>query len=226
MESKVQHTPAKLAGDAPTLEPASVSPNRPVSPVGATENKPKSFGALLKLGLCFKPRMHTPFTTAHPRLSRGFRGIINVAVLMAMINFSAFIIDIGSGLPAIVYSLFAVICSFLLGRLLTASMEVCMATSRHVALTVAKYILGITFIFALHVPVLIFQAHMGGEFWVFVCVTLGIVLLDITGWEVLSMLVQVGIISSLQKSESAGKGGKKSVKNLVTPPLYMRAIRS
>ena len=161
----------------------------------------KGFCQIIGLGLLYKWRVITPFTTDHSRLSRAARGIINVAVLMTLWAFTGFVIDIGSNLDKAAYMPIALICAAILGRILTISLELLMAKTKSKILKVLKMILGISVVLTMTGAVMFFTLHMDDEFWWWGLATFIFFVMELFAWEALSLFVQAIILKKLQGDE-------------------------
>jgi len=67
------------------------------------------------MGIPFKCRMITPFTTDHSYLGRFARGLVNVSTLFLIWSFSGFIFDVGSSLPMGALWAISIVSCFILG---------------------------------------------------------------------------------------------------------------
>ena len=84
----VEIAPTKLDSDSQIT----FDQNAPIP----TIPEPTSITEVLAYAFCYKPRLHTPFTTSHSRLSRGARGLINVLVLSTIFAFNGMFMRLGN----------------------------------------------------------------------------------------------------------------------------------
>ena len=88
------------------------------------------------MGLLYKFRLATPFSTGHTRLNRVTRAMINVAVLFGIWAFTGLIVDLGDKVPAIGQYVISIIFGFVFARILCLLMELVMANRKSCALMV------------------------------------------------------------------------------------------
>ena len=88
------------------------------------------------MGLLYKFRLVTPFSTGHTRLNRVTRTIINVAVLFGIWALTGLLVDIGDKIPAIGQYVISIVFAFVFARILCLFMELIMANRKSCALMV------------------------------------------------------------------------------------------
>lgn len=184
----------------------------------------KNMLVVFLMGLIYKKRCRTPFTTDHPTLQRGARGIINALVLLELWAFIGFVVDMGESLPVWAYYVVSLITSFFLARLFTMSMEIIMRRRNNILIKSLKYVFAFTLIGGLHVLIGYFAIDLGwDEFWHWSIISAVVFVCEMCIWENLSLLVQVGLVKMIQMSEKENRG-KSMLRMFVTPPLYRRAL--
>jgi hypothetical protein len=146
------------------------------------------------MGIPFKCRMITPFTTSHDYLGRFGRGIVNISVLYMIWAFSGLIIDLGDYIPQPGYYFISFFVCFIVARIFTFLMDMLMSKTRFLAIRVIKYIVGLSIVVVLHAPILFFTVHMGDEFLHWGMTAIILLFLELFVWETISMCFQLPIL--------------------------------
>ena len=177
------------------------------------------------MGIPFKCRMITPFTTDHAYLGRFARGIVNMTTLFLLWAFSGFVFDVGSSLPMGALWAISIVSCFILGRLFTSTFELIMMKHKGALIKICKYGFGLIIYVALHAPVIFFTVHMGDEFWHWVGCSAVLLFAELCIWETVSMFFQTILLMYLQKSPETQKGGNAGLRKMITPPLFKRVFK-
>jgi hypothetical protein len=152
------------------------------------ETKKVGFCKLLFYFVIYKYRLCTPFTTDHPRLSRGARGIINTGIIFSIWALSGIIVDFGDELPKMSTMFLSLIFCFIWARLATFAFEMLMMKTRKTALIVIQYIVGILIVLLCQALVIVFSLSMGDEYKKWVWVVLATFFMDLFVWELVSSI--------------------------------------
>ena len=153
------------------------------------------------MGIPFKCRMITPFTTDHSYLGRFARGLVNMTTLFVLWAFSGFVFDVGSSLPKGALWAISIVSCFILGRLFTATLELILMKWKMTIIKVLQYAIGLVIYLLLHAPIIFFTVHIReNEFWHWVGCSAVLLFAELFIWESLSMLFQVIVLTYLQKS--------------------------
>jgi len=177
------------------------------------------------MGIPFKCRMITPFTTDHAYLGRFARGIVNMTTLFLLWAFSGFVFDVGSSLPMGALWAISIVSCFILGWLFTSTFELIMMKHKGALIKICKYGFGLVIYIALHAPVIFFTVHMGDEFWHWVGCSAVLLFAELCIWETISMFFQTLLLIYLQKSPETQKGGNAGMRKMITPPLFKRVFK-
>lgn len=193
-------------------------------PLPHRKQKNVSCPMICLMGIPFKWRMITPFTTSHDYLGRFGRGIVNISVLYLIWAFSGLIIDMGDYIAKPGYYFISFVICFIIARLFTFIMDVLMSKTRFLPLRIAKYVVGLAIIIVLHAPILFFTVHMQDEFFHWGMTSIILLFLELVVWESVSMLSQLVYLLVLKKQKDSSSLLHKILKFMVTPPLYRRVI--
>jgi hypothetical protein len=159
------------------------------------------------MGIPFKHKIITPFTTNHTYLGRFGRGIVNISVIFLIWAFSGMVVDVGASLPKVAYYFISFATCFVLARLFTILMELIMRKTRYCMIRIVKYVIGIAVVIALHAPVLFFTVHQQDEFFHWGMISIIMLFGELCIWESLSMCFQLVLLLILQRSKNTQKGG-------------------
>mmetsp|Transcript_32220 Transcript_32220/g.31639 ORF Transcript_32220/g.31639 Transcript_32220/m.31639 type:complete len:266 (+) Transcript_32220:5192-5989(+) len=181
-----------------------------------------SFCKKFKVGFMLKYRLLTPFTTAHPNLSRLSRGIINCLVLYFIWVVSGILLlliekagaSYGAAIP---------IC-FIISRLSTFALEILHRSSNGKTIEILSYFTAVTMAVVLHASIFLITEDMGKEFDYWGILLLTVFLIDLIVWEMLSLILQIYIGTKLASSPDNFSGKRKSLEKMVTPPLLKKFI--
>jgi len=91
------------------------------------------------MGIPYKWRIITPFTTNHDYLGWFGRGIVNVTVLFLIWTFSGLIFDAGSHIRMGGLWMISIIVCFVIARLFTFALELIMIKSKYCMINCVKY---------------------------------------------------------------------------------------
>lgn len=195
------------------------------SPPTAFQKKKVPLPKIILMGIPYKCRMFTPFTSDHPRIGRFGRGIVNIGVLYLIWLFSGMICDVGDSLPRAALYFISFGTCFILARVFTIALKILMFKTNHLIIRIIKYTFGMVFIFLEHVLIIFFTVHMQTKFftWGMICIIM--LFKELVIWETLQMCFQVPILLFLQRSKLGDSGVGKFLQMLVAPPLFSRVIR-